>query len=101
MRLNAAQAEKRRLEAQKNQLQEQLEAGMRRAAADAKDEADQQHQHEARRLQQELDAIKTKNAQECNHLLELIQKMKEEKEAAEATSPETWLICGVVVPSLL
>ncbi len=101
IRIDLAQAERRRLEAQKNQLQRQLEEGMTAAAAAAKEEADQAHQALAAKMQQDLDAIKKKNAEECNHLLAQIQKIKEEKEAAEATSPETWLIWGFVVPSLL
>ena len=101
IRIDLAQAERRRLEAQKNQLQRQLEEGMTAAAAAAKEEADQAHQGVVAKMQQDLEEIKDKSAEECNRLLGQIQKIKEEKEAAEATSPETWLMWGFVVPSLL
>ena len=101
IRIDLAQAERRRLEAQKNQLQRQLEGGMTAPAAAAKEEADQAHQGVVAKMQQDLEEIKDKSAEECNRLLGQIQKIKEEKEAAEATNPEIWLGWGVVVPSLL
>ena len=92
IRRDLARAEKRRLEAQKDELQRRLEDGIKRAAADAKEEAGQAHQALVAIMQQDLEEIKKKSSEECRHLLEQTQKIKEEKEAAEATNPETWLI---------
>ena len=62
IRIDLAQAERRRLEAQKNQLQRQLEGGMTAPAAAAKEEADQAHQGVVAKMQQDLEEIKNKSA---------------------------------------
>ena len=87
IRIDLAQAERRRLEAQKNQLQRQLEGGMTAPAAAAKEEADQAHQDVVAKMQQDLEEITKKNAEECNHLLAQIQKIKGEKEAGCGDGP--------------
>ena len=83
-----------RLAAHKDQLHKQLDDGMAAAAAAAQEHANQEHADQVARMQRNLEDMKMKNNQELCALLAQVQKMKQERDAAEAANCETWLWLG-------
>ena len=96
LHLRSAKEESVRLAPHKDQFQKQLEDGMAvAAAAAAQENASQEHAEQVARMQRKLEDMKMNNEKELYALLAQVQKMKQDRDAAEATNCETWLFLGV------